>query len=148
MWAWGYAALKGTQEGNSAADVAQRHWAESAKCVPAYRSHLGFYGDETAVHLDGSRPQDDDSIFVTDQTPKPPSDSDSSGTFARAVENNQAIPGYEVVRKLGSAPWPRSSWPAKSAWTVWWQSKFSPAASVRTRTTSNAFNKKEKRPPN
>ncbi|MDP7400781.1 MAG: protein kinase, partial [Phycisphaerales bacterium] len=39
---------------------------------------------------------------MTDQTPKPPSDSDSSGTFARAVENNQAIPGYEVVRKLGS----------------------------------------------
>ena len=79
-----------------------KHWVESARCVPAYRSHLGFYDDETAVHLDGSRPQDDDSIFVTDQTPKPPSDSDSSGTFARAVENNQAIPGYEVVRKLGS----------------------------------------------
>ena len=88
---------EGTEDGNGAAHVAQG-------TGPNQQDVLGVsvtpFGDETAVHLDGRLPQDDDSIFVTDQTPKPPSDSDSSGTPARAGTTS-AIPGYEVVQ-LGS----------------------------------------------
>ena len=91
-------ALSGTQEGHSAADIAQgtgpNQQRRSGVSVTSWilrRRH--------AVHLDGSRPQDDDSVFVTDHNLNPPPDSDSSGAFARDFEDNQPIPGYEIYRQ-------------------------------------------------
>ena len=64
-----------------------------------------------------------------------------------AKKSSQRIPGYRILKKLGSGGWRRCSSPSRSVSIDWWRSRCSPRSSPPTPTSSTGSTRKVDWPP-